>query len=67
MLRHDFEETPPRVEYELSNTGMELLVRMVPLWTWIVENADRFRQARQNFDRQHRDANSEPAEGAGLA
>lgn len=51
VLRHDFEEVPPRVEYELSDTGMELLVRMVPLWTWIVENADRFREARQNFDR----------------
>lgn len=58
VLRHDFEETPPRVEYELSDTGMDLLVRMVPLWTWIVENADRFREARQNFDEQHRDANS---------
>ncbi|MFX8441219.1 helix-turn-helix domain-containing protein, partial [Acinetobacter baumannii] len=58
VLRHDFEEIPPRVEYELSDTGRELLVRMVPLWTWIVENADRFREARLNFDRQHRDANS---------
>ena len=58
VLRRDFEETPPRVEYELSETGMELLVRMVPLWTWIVENADLFREARLNFDRQHHDANS---------
>ena len=58
VLRHDFEETPPKVEYELSDTGMELLVRMVPLWTWIVQNADRFREARLNFDRLHRDANS---------
>lgn len=33
----------------------DLLVRMVPLCTWIVENADRFREARQNFDRRHRD------------
>ena len=58
VLRHDFEEVPPRVEYELSETGMELLVRMVPLWTWIVENSDRFRAARLSFDRQHRDADS---------
>lgn len=50
-------KSPPRVEYELSDIGMELLVRMVPLWTWIVENADVFREARQNFDRQHREAN----------
>ena len=58
VLRHDFEEIPPRVEYELSDIGMELLVRMVPLWTWIVENADSFREARQNFDQQNREASS---------
>ncbi|WP_415797847.1 winged helix-turn-helix transcriptional regulator [Comamonas aquatilis] len=58
VLRYDFEEVPPRVEYELSGTGMELLLRMVPLWTWIVENADRFREARQSFDQQNGDASS---------
>lgn len=58
VLRYDFEEVPPRVEYELSDTGMELLLRMVPLWTWIVENADRFREARQSFDQQNGDASS---------
>ncbi|WP_249042838.1 winged helix-turn-helix transcriptional regulator, partial [Pantoea stewartii] len=35
VIRHDFNEIPPRVEYELSDTGMELLVRMIPLWTWM--------------------------------
>ena len=55
VLRHDFEEVPPRVEYELSESGLELLVRMVPLWTWIVENADQFREARGAYDRVHRD------------
>ena len=44
-------------KYELSETGMELLVRIVLLWTWIVENADRFREARQSFDSQHDEAN----------
>lgn len=58
VLRYDFEVIPPRVEYELSDTGMELLLRMVPLWTWIVENADRFREARQRFDQQNGDASS---------
>ena len=58
VRRHDFKEVPPRVEYELSETGMELLVRMVPLWTWIVENADHFREARESFDRQHRNPNA---------
>ncbi len=50
VVRHDFEEIVPHVEYSLSKTGMELLVRMVPLWTWIVENADIFRNARKTFD-----------------
>lgn len=53
VIRHDFEEVPPRVEYQLSATGLELLVRMVLLWTWIVENADSFRAARAAFDREH--------------
>ncbi len=58
VLRHDFDEVPLRVEYELSDMGMDLLVRVVPPWTWIAENADRFREARRSFDSHHRDANS---------
>jgi len=53
VTRHDFEEAARRVVYELSDSGLELLVRMVPLWTWIVENADSFRTARETFDRNH--------------
>ncbi|CAO4182051.1 winged helix-turn-helix transcriptional regulator [Methylorubrum populi] len=53
VVRYDFEEIVPHVEYALSDTGLELLVRMVPLWTWIVENADKFRTAREVFDRDH--------------
>lgn len=53
VVRHDFEETVPHVEYALSDTGLEMLVRMVPLWTWIVENAEKFRTARGAFDRDH--------------
>lgn len=50
VIRNDFGENPPRVEYALSETGMDLLLRMIPLWTWIVENADRFRRSREDFD-----------------
>ena len=50
VVRHDFDETVPHVEYALSDTGLELLIRMVPLWTWIVENVDSFRTARETFD-----------------
>jgi len=52
LRRHEFAEVPPRVEYELTSAGMDLLIRMVPLWTWIVENAERFRDAREAFDSQ---------------
>ncbi|HEV7248858.1 MAG TPA: helix-turn-helix domain-containing protein [Shinella sp.] len=50
VVRTDFNENPPRVEYALSETGMDLLLRMIPLWTWIVENADGFRKSREAFD-----------------
>ena len=51
VIRHDFNEIPPRVEYELSDTGMEMLVRMIPLWTWIVDNAERFRENRLIYEK----------------
>ena len=50
VRRHEFSEVPPRVEYELTSLGMGLLVRMSPVWTWVVENADAFREARAAFD-----------------
>ncbi len=50
VVRHDVEEVVPHVEYQLTESGLELLIRMVPLWTWIVENADSFRTARATFD-----------------
>lgn len=55
LIRHDFEEVVPHVEYALSDTGLELLVRLVPLWTWIVGNVDSFRAAREAFDRTNTD------------
>lgn len=56
VIRHDFEEVVPHVEYALSDTGLELLVRLVPIWTWIVGNVDSFREAREAFDRNNADA-----------
>ncbi len=50
VLRHDFQEVPPKVEYQLSELGKQLLVHMIPLWTWVVENANGFRRAREQFD-----------------
>ncbi|MFJ4455996.1 winged helix-turn-helix transcriptional regulator [Pseudomonas sp. NPDC089392] len=58
LFRREFGEIPPRVEYELTQLGMELLVRMSPIWMWVVENAEVFREARRAFDSQD---NQKPA------
>lgn len=50
IARFDYGEVPPRVDYELTVLGRSFLVRMVPLWTWLLENADSFRVARARFD-----------------
>ncbi|ARU88528.1 helix-turn-helix domain-containing protein [Pseudomonas sp. M30-35] len=52
VVRREFDEIPPRVEYELTPLGMELLIRMSPIWTWVVENVEAFRKARRVFDSQ---------------
>ena len=52
LIRREFDEIPPRVEYELTPLGMELLMRMSPVWTWVVENVEEFRKARRMFDSQ---------------
>ncbi|MDZ5431404.1 helix-turn-helix domain-containing protein [Pseudomonas fluorescens] len=52
VVRHDYHEVPPRVEYALSDLGMGLLVHMIPLWTWVIENGSGFRSARATYDDQ---------------
>ncbi|GAA0437446.1 MULTISPECIES: winged helix-turn-helix transcriptional regulator [Sphingomonas] len=50
IARHDYREVPPRVDYRLTELGRGLLVGMLPLWTWVIDNADAFRAARRRFD-----------------
>ncbi len=38
--------SPPRVEYQLTPLGGDLLRQMVPLWKWIVESMPAFDAAR---------------------
>ena len=52
LIRWEFGEIPPRVEYELTPLGMGLLIRMSPVWVWVVENAEGFRKASRIFDSQ---------------
>lgn len=58
VRRYDLVEMPPRVEYELTEMGTELLIRMIPLWTWVVENSDEFRRSREEYDSRPVEKNS---------
>lgn len=49
IARCDHGEVPPRVDYELTALGRSFLVRMVPLWIWLLEHAEDFRAARARF------------------
>lgn len=50
IIRRDYGEVPPRVDYTLTPLGKGLLVGMMPLWRWIIDNASAFRMARNRFD-----------------
>lgn len=40
ISRRDFGEKLLRVEYALTELGMGLLVQMISLWTWVVEQSE---------------------------
>jgi DNA-binding HxlR family transcriptional regulator len=50
VTREVFPEVPPRVEYEATALGLEMLEQVHPLWMWAVENLQRFQAAQAEFD-----------------
>jgi DNA-binding HxlR family transcriptional regulator len=46
VTRTLYAQVPPRVEYEITALGRELLTQILPLWRWIVENLPAFEAAR---------------------
>lgn len=42
--------------YTITEAGEEMLLNMLPLWSWIISSADAFRAARSHYDGQERDA-----------
>jgi len=40
----------PRVDYQLTELGKGMLLNMMPLWGWVIENAADFRKAREGFE-----------------
>lgn len=65
QLEHDgflsrtvYAEVPPRVEYELTDLGKDLLVQITPLFTWIVHKVDAFAAARMRSGKRSADRHS---------
>lgn len=50
ISRCDYQEKLPRVVYAITDRGKEMLLRMLPLWSWIISSADDFRAARAQYD-----------------
>lgn len=51
ITRTVFPTIPPRVEYELTDLGRDLLVPVAALGIWAQKNRDRVEAARAAFDR----------------
>ena len=45
VTRKVFAEVPPRVEYQITKLGEELLMQLHPMWLWTVANVKRFEKA----------------------
>lgn len=52
VARQSYAESPPRVEYELTELGRGLVGPMVALRTWVEANFADIQQHRQTFDAQ---------------
>ena len=53
VTRTVFPTIPPRVDYELTELGHELLIPVSALGEWARRNTQRVREAREKFDGMH--------------
>jgi DNA-binding HxlR family transcriptional regulator len=49
VTREVFPEVPPRVEYQITKLGEELLIQLHPVWLWTVTNVKRFEVAQSGY------------------
>jgi DNA-binding HxlR family transcriptional regulator len=49
VTRVVFAEVPPRVEYQITKLGKDLLAQLHPVWLWTVANVKRFETARSKY------------------
>jgi len=50
ITRTLYPQVPPRVEYDLTPLGRDLLHQVTPLWRWVAEKVGAFGAARNRFD-----------------
>lgn len=50
VIRTLYPQVPPRVEYELTPNGRDLLVQVLPLWRFVAERIADFDAARARYD-----------------
>jgi len=50
VTRRVYAEVPPRVEYALTELGVELLEHVEPLWSWVAKSVGDFARARKEYD-----------------
>jgi DNA-binding HxlR family transcriptional regulator len=50
VARHDFNEMPPRVEYELTSLGVSLALPVEQLERWVAKNIYEVWRAKERFD-----------------
>lgn len=61
VTRSVFPEVPPRVEYQITPIGEELLAQLHPVWLWTVANVTAFETARAEYaDRSTENAWTKP-------
>ncbi|GAK26962.1 winged helix-turn-helix transcriptional regulator [Serratia liquefaciens] len=46
---HQLKKPHPRVDYSLTELGKGMLLNMLPLWHWIIENQAGFQHSRQAY------------------
>ena len=50
VIRTLYASVPPKVEYRLSGLGLSLGAAFCNIWVWAIENFERVRSAREEFD-----------------
>lgn len=51
VTREVFAEVPPRVEYAITDVGVEMLEHVEPLWSWVANTVKKFQKARAAYDK----------------